>query len=435
LPIYGIDLGTTNSLIGVMDGGRARILSGLFPSVVNVYTKEAGPEMKRELRASGSDAILSSFKVDIREQYAINASSLVLKSLLRYAPGARDAVISVPAYFDVRQRENTIQAAKNIGLNVAALINEPTAAALYYNRSAKNVSLVYDLGGGTFDVSIIEGRFGRHDVQVTDGIRLGGDDLNRALLTVLLKEHGLPLHYFSASDIRKLREEVEHAKIRLQADRRDVQFEAMGHSFVLKVETYKNTVRFVFGKTIARTQNVVSGSGYEMAGLALVFVGGSTRDPYLREMVCTALGKENEPVTYNPDEIVAQGAVYYAHLIETGQAEKAVSDVTKAIGFRLRNGTVQTLIEPNTMLPVTGSTHLIFNEVEDSGISIELYQGDSILAEDCDFIGRLDYAFGRALRPREGILSLQCDMDRSGVLTLSAHEIGKPPETIRLRVT
>jgi molecular chaperone DnaK (HSP70) len=281
---------------------------------------------------------------------------------------------------------------------------------------------------------VIEGRFGRHDVQVTDGIRLGGDDLNKTLLTVLLKEHGLPPHHFSASEMRKLQEEAEQAKIRIQAERRDIEFSAMGRTFLLKEEIYKNTVRFVFGKTIARTKSIVSGSGYELSDLALVFVGGSTRDPYLREMICGALDKENEPITYNPDEIVAKGAIYYAHLLETGQAEKTVSDVTKAIGFKLRDGTLQTLIEQNAMLPIAGSTYLIFNEAEDSGISIELYQGDSVLAVDCDFIGTLDYSFGRVMPPRKGILSLQCDMDRSGVLTLSAHEIGKPPQSIQLSI-
>ena len=185
--IYGIDLGTTNSLLGLGD----RLLTGLVPSVVNLQTGKAGKDVLEDMSAARS------FKCDIsmskEGQLSVSASSRVLRQLVKESgEDVQDVVISVPAYFSDNQRHATIKAAELAGLSVVGLINEPTAAAIYASKSRKALSLVYDLGGGTFDVSVVDSRFGDYDVQATDGCILGGDNFDANIRSRRWRRPGRP---------------------------------------------------------------------------------------------------------------------------------------------------------------------------------------------------------------------------------------------------
>lgn len=444
--MVGIDLGTTNSVVYIWNIAKseAHQLCDLVPSVVDYSSKVVGKQAKENITSKPSNQITSSFKVDIDLDYAVTASSKVLEALKLFHLADPNVVITVPAYFSANQRAQTVRAAERAGLHVGAVLNEPTAAALYYNRTKKEITMVFDLGGGTFDISVIDTRFGRYDVCATDGLKLGGDDLDNLLANAILNQCKFIQHSVTFDDIKpRLKEAAEACKLAIQKTRETVHYDLSGSGlssyfenpvFELTEDTYKMAVRRVFGKTIQKTKKVLLDSTYDKDELSFIFVGGSTRDPYLREMVEEAIGVKSKPFTYDPDHIVAQGAAYYAHLLVTGEAEESVSDVTTALGLLLNNGSIYNVVAKNSILPLR-ATHVVRNAEESDGISLAIYQGDSVVESECTYLGQLDFHFKDGVTPADmGVVTVYFDINTSGILTLSAKELGGELQTLELRI-
>lgn len=442
--MIGIDLGTTNSVAYKWEptSHEAVAITPLLPSVVDYKNNVVGQDAKQNIITRRSDDVRSSFKVDIQLDYARDASAKVLAELAKYFPnGEKDVVISVPAYFNVVQRQQTIAAAKLAGLNVRSLINEPTAAAMFYNRSNKCNTIVYDLGGGTFDISVIDSRFGRFDVMATDGIKLGGDDLDRTLMNGIMNWGKFKRHVRNYETIEpQLKEIAESLKLHIQKHG-SATFNAADYSledcfdkpvFEVAEESYKNALKLAFGKTIPRTERVIVESMFAKEELEFIFVGGSTRDPYLRQMIEEAISMKAAELTYNPDHIVGQGAAYFAYLLSTGEAQDYVSDVTKALGFQLGDGTILNLIPNNSQIPVSVK-RVVTNDKKASGVNFSVYQGDSVLASECSHIGDLIYQFEEGEQEaKAAMVTITLEVNQSGLLTVRAKEIGCLEQKVEL---
>lgn len=427
--IYGIDLGTTNSLLAL----NGELLTDLVPSVVDVISLEAGASVLENMNATRS------FKCDIslalEGQLSVFASSRVLDQLVKESRASvHKVVISVPAYFSDNQRQATIQAAKTVGLEVAGLINEPTAAAIYVSKGRKSMSLVFDLGGGTFDVSVIDSRFGDYDVQATDGCVLGGDDLDRNILKWAIKEAGLRLHRLRQTDLTRIKWECAKLKLRLQRSRKaeTLDLTAYGAGQVLLTpETYKEIMKLTFSSTILKAKSVLGkvrrgGEIYD-----LVLVGGSTRCPYLQEWIAQEMGQQPVPLFYDPDRVVAQGASLYAQMLADGTAGEQVSDVTKALAIEMADGCVSKIIEANSKIPVT-ETQVFYNSITADALRVKLYQGDALIAADNELIGELVYSYGRIVPAGEGMVTVEITIEADGTIHFSCKELLKPPVEVVL---
>ena len=438
--IYGIDLGTSYSVLGKGD----KLLTGLVPSVANMATKQAGITQKENFK----DDVLRSFKINMsmgaEGKASIAASALVLKELaIQAKEDVKDVVISVPAYFTDNERKATVEAAKIAGMNVVSLINEPTAAALYYNKNNPCLSAVFDLGGGTFDVSVIDSRLDFNDVVATDGCILGGDNFDRALLKYILKVSGIKLFKSSTDLIPIIKSMCEKAKLRIQQTGKTVEVDLSVYraylpkdsqtSFPISVDVYKEIMQSVFKKCVILTKRVLEKSINYGDIYKFIFVGGSTRCPYLREWVEKELEVKAEEITYDQDKIVAQGAMYYAQLVEKGEAASKVSDVTKALGIEEVGGFIRNVIPNDTKLPVT-KTILVNNAKDSDGIFLNLYQGESARVENATCIGSLDYEFGEMKEAGTGTLKVTLKVDIAGIITLSAKDLGKLEKSIQLKV-
>lgn len=428
--IYGIDLGTTNSLLGL----NGELLTGLVPSVVDLKTGKAGASEMENMDAARS------FKIDIslfkEGERSIAASAQVLRQLVEESEeDVHDVVISVPAYFTDNQRQATRQAAEVAGLNVVSLINEPTAAAIYQSRNRKALSLIFDLGGGTFDVSVVDSRLGDYDVQATDGCILGGDNFDNAIMHHVIKQAGIKVHHFFPADMMRLKHRCCRAKVELQKTQAPVEidltdFEA-GH-YTLTVEDYVSLMKLTFAPAIRKTKSVIleaipTGEPYD-----LVMVGGSTHCPYLRHWVAEELQHEPVPLTYDPDRIVALGATVYAQMVADGTAAVQVSDVTKALSIGLHNGTSYVIIPRNSKVPVEETT-VVVNPVATDELTIRLWQGDALMAKDNEYIGMLVYPYGRVMPPEEGTVVVKVRVEADGFIYFSCKELLGQPVEVKLR--
>lgn len=425
--IYGIDLGTTNSLIGRGEN----LNSGLVTSIVNFTTERAGSTY----RDSIEECVVRSFKKDMsmgqEGRIAIKASAVVLSELKKCVTDdiVEDVIITVPAYFTDNNRNATKEAAKKAGLNVHRLINEPTAAAMYYNKGKKTLTLVYDLGGGTFDISLVDNRLGEYFVKTTDGNKIGGDNLDTELRKVIMRESGIVAHRLRDGDDLKLKLIAEDAKIKLQKQRKDVlldlsQFAYAGANseYTLTEETYKVIMRKTFATTLKKTLRIVQNPSYLPLGedFNFLLVGGSTRDPYLREWLTEEVGKAPEELTYDPDRIVAQGAAYCAELEESGQLDLMLTDIISSpIGLELINGTMKFVIPKDARLPIKESCPVV-NQGEVSKLVLNLRQGDSKLAYNNELLGSMTFDYGQAVEPNKGLLTVSVSVDNSGLISLEA---------------
>lgn len=427
--IYGIDLGTTNSLIAYKD----EYISDLIPSIVDIDNSVAG-----ESQRSNPNAVRS-FKVNISMSLEGSisrvASSHVLKELKRQVKGeVQDVVISVPAYFKDNQRQATIEAAKIAGLNVVALINEPTAAAMYVSREYHQLSLVFDLGGGTFDVSVIDSRFDNYDVQATDGLILGGDNLDLSIFRYLCKCAGIKVHHMSQQSIIDLKNLCTELKIRMQKERKDITVDLSKfgvETFVFPEQAYIDLMKMTFGKTIEKTKDVIAEAIPFGEEFDIILVGGSTRCPYLRDWITTEIGQAPVELFYDPDKVVAQGAAFYAQMLEEGTADIMVSDVTTALSIGLSDGTVRVIIDKNSKLPISNNT-MVYNDVASDEMKVDIYQGDSMLASGNEHIGTVVYNYGEVKEALEGSVIIEMSVDKSGVITFSCKEMLKEPVVVKL---
>lgn len=435
MAIFGIDLGTTNSLIGLEERGY---LSDLVPSCVDMETGETGASMFDNMKAARSYKV--NMSMGIEGIMPRTASKFVLEELARTAKRdtgeeVKDVVISVPAYFSDSQRTATITAAELAGLNVKHLVNEPTAAAMYIAKNKKGLFVVYDLGGGTFDCSIIDSRFGTYDVQATSGRSEGGDNFDRCIMQNFIKEGNIP---FSGMKTEMARAALQHyaarIKIKMQKVRGPIEVDLSpwnGNTYLFTPETYIALMKMTFSKTIECMQKLIKQWIPDNELFEILLVGGSTHCPFLRTWIEETTGRATAPLTYDPDRVVAQGAALYASIVEEGTISTKVSDVTKELSIGLYDGTVSSIVPANSKIPL--SVEKIFsNPVPASSLILDLYQGESMFIKDNECIGKLVWDYDSPMDVNEGQVIVTVAIDASGVITFSANELLKPAKVVVL---
>lgn len=429
-PIYGIDLGTTNSLIGV----NGKLVSGLVPSIVDLKNKRAGESERYNMdteRGFKTDMSLS-----ISGTMPIAASTEVLKELKRVAGVEHDkinAVISVPAYFNQSQRRATMKAASNAGINVVSLINEPTAAAIFISKGKPGIYMIFDLGGGTFDISIIESsNNGTYRVLATDGCILGGNDFDQAICNYLANQTESPWQFASDKYSMTIANEVKHEMTAFPpVDKVEKKSHVDGELVSMTKEKYVQLMKEVFSKAIMLSKAVIAESRIDINAISFYFVGGSTKCPYLRQWVQEELGIIASSVSeYNQDTVVAEGACYYAELYEQGKANELLTDISKNIGFDRGDGIMEVLITKNSNIPYSNETTHTTSKVSDDGkLTLEFYQGDSVFINDCEHIGSVTLNIKEKTVTGEAIFGVKISVSADCLMTVTCNEIlGEPVE-------
>lgn len=462
--IIGIDLGTTNSCVAVMEGGQPTVIvnqegSRTTPSIV-AFTKTGeklvGDAAKRQAVTNPENTVIS-IKRDMGtnkmhklggKDYSPQAiSAMILQKLKKDAENylgipVTEAVITVPAYFDDAQRQATKDAGKIAGLDVKRIINEPTSAALAYgldNERAQKV-LVTDLGGGTYDVSIIDISDGVLEVLATNGdTHLGGDDFDNAICNWMIEEfkkkEGIDLSTDKMA-MQRLREAAEKAKKELSSAATTainlpfITATANGPlhiNMTLSRAMFENLVEPLLRRLEAPMANAMKDAGLTYNDIdKVLLVGGSTRMPCVQELVQRITGKEPNK-TLNPDECVALGAAIQGGKLagESGTGDILLLDVTPlSLSIETMGGVATKLIERNTTIPTRKSQ--IFSTAEDaqSAVDVHVVQGEREFARDNKTLGqfRLD---GIPPAPR-GIPQIEVtfDIDANGIVTVSAKDLG-----------
>ena len=466
--IIGIDLGTTNSCVAVMEGGKPTVItnaegSRTTPSVV-AFTKNGdrliGDAAKRQA-VTNAEHTISSIKRHMGTDFRVNVngkgytpqeiSAMILMKLKTDAESylgepVSEAVITVPAYFDDAQRQATKDAGRIAGLNVARIINEPTAAALAYgleNEMPQKV-MVYDLGGGTFDVSVIEIGEGVIEVLATSGDnRLGGDDFDDRLTEYIIKEYKNRERIDLSKDkmaLQRVREAAEKAKIELSSTTNvniNLPFITAGKDGGKHLDMDITRAKFdeltfdLVERTAIPVQNALNDAGLSPAQInKVLLVGGSTRIPAVQDKVRKLTGKEPSR-NLNPDECVALGASVQGGKLagESGLNEILLMDVTPlSLSIETVGGVATRLIERNSTIPTRYSQ--IFSTAANfqTSVDIKVLQGERQFARDNKLIGNFKLnGIKRALR---GVPQIEVtfDIDVNGILSVSARDLGTGKE-------
>jgi Fe-S protein assembly chaperone HscA len=491
--IVGIDLGTTNSLVAYMEGDKPVVIPGvdgsnLVPSVVALdpVPAEGGrptvtvgnsarkalietPErviysvkrlMGRSLAEVQSELKLFPFRlsddVEAGEVPRVQLGELrftppeisayVLRQLKKNAErffGApvTQAVITVPAYFNDAQRQATKDAGRMAGLDVLRLVNEPTAAALAYglDRAKEGTIAVYDLGGGTFDISILKLRDGIFEVQSTNGdTHLGGDDIDNLLLAIALdeihSEHGVDLRAHPGA-VQALRKAAIDAKIRLSAESTasfDIEL-PNGDRYQREIprEVFESLIEPVLNRTVGPCKQALADAGITPDQIdEVVMVGGSTRIPAVRALVddlfnLKARGKKPH-IELNPDEVVALGAAVQADILAGASKtteELLLLDVTPlSLGIEALGGVVAKIIQRNSTIPASATEHFTTGVDGQTNVAIHVVQGERELASDCRSLARFDLKGIPPMSAGLPRIEVKFLIDADGILQVSARE-------------
>ena len=464
--IIGIDLGTTNSCVSVMEGGEATIIPNAeghrtTPSVVafsKTGERMVGQVAKRQA-VTNPDRTISSIKREMGSDYKVEIdgkkytpqeiSAMILQKLKADAEAylgepVTEAVITVPAYFTDAQRQATKDAGKIAGLDVKRIINEPTAAALAYglDKETDQKIMVYDLGGGTFDVSVLEIGDGVIEVLATAGNnRLGGDDFDQCITNYLVQEFkksdGIDLSGDRVA-MQRLKEAAEKAKIELSGVTSTninlpyITADATGPKHLdvtLTRAKFNELTAHLVEKTAGPVRQAMSDAGISASDLTKVLlVGGSSRVPAVQEMVKKLTGKEGFK-GINPDECVADGAAIQGGVLGGDVAGVVLLDVTPlSLGIETLGGVCTKLIERNTTIPTKKSQ--VFSTAADNQTSVEVnvLQGEREMAAYNKSLGR--FQLDGIAPARRGVPQIEVtfDIDANGIVNVSAKDLGTGKE-------
>jgi Fe-S protein assembly chaperone HscA len=492
--VVGIDLGTTNSLVAYMEGEKPVVIPGvdgfnLVPSVVAldpmpndgasrptvtvgnsarrtlVETPERVIYSVKRLMGRGLEEVQAELKffpfrladdVEAGEVPRIQLgemrftppeiSAYILRQLKRnaerfFGSPVTQAVITVPAYFNDAQRQATKDAGRMAGLEVLRLVNEPTAAALAYGLDRKKEGLiaVYDLGGGTFDISILKLRDGIFEVQSTNGdTHLGGDDIDNLLLAIALdeihSEHGINLRLHPGA-VQALRKSAIDAKIRLSAEQSaHFDFELPnGDRYQREIprDVFEQLIQPVLNRTVGPCKQALADAGVTPEQIdEVVLVGGSTRIPSVRTLVddlfhLAARGKKPH-IELNPDEVVALGAAVQADILAGASKtteEMLLLDVTPlSLGIEALGGTVAKIIQRNSTIPASATEHFTTGVDGQTNVAIHVVQGERELATDCRSLARFDLKGIPPMSAGLPRIEVKFLIDADGILQVSARE-------------